>query len=146
MQVESASVDAEGLIKELEWTIDLQEAIRKDPKKNLQDYVRNDRGEGSITASMTRCGLLEDLCRRLLDASLIKHDDLDIIDVDQNMLEACEQTTQGFATAAQFLFEQEGRRVLAYKERYLLELLGANVYDTAMRRRQSVSSATMKRG
>jgi hypothetical protein len=123
------SVDPQDLTKEIEWVISLQEGIREDPKTNMADYVTKYRGQGSTTAFMSRCGLLEDLCIQLLNASVIKHGDKDSIVVDQTMVEDCERAAPCFAVTANSLFEEKAQRTLAYKERYLLELLGASIYD-----------------
>jgi hypothetical protein len=71
-----------------------------------------------------------------------QHGALDIIEVDQAMIEECEKTSPAFGTTARAIFEQKGRRALAYKERYLLDLLGASLYDAAVRRRTSTVERT----
>jgi hypothetical protein len=41
----SAPVDVDDMIKELEWTSDMQDVLRKDKKTNLRDYIELYRGQ-----------------------------------------------------------------------------------------------------
>lgn len=133
------SVNPGNLIAELEWTIALQEALRGEKKAKVQWDVDKHRGKESITSFMNKCGLLESLCNRLLRQGHIKHDGLEVVEVDQAAIEGYESTVPEFAQMASTIFQRKGLRVLAYRERHLLELLGASVYDAAVRRRQSIS-------
>merc|ERR1711981_558958 len=61
----SPSVSPDNLIRELEWTIALQEALSKEKKNKIKADVNLHRGKEPVTAFMNKCGLLESLCLKL---------------------------------------------------------------------------------
>jgi hypothetical protein len=139
-------VEPQNLIRELEWTIAVQDTLQKEKKNKTIVDVNVHRGEESITAFMSKCGLLEDLCLKLLWGGHIERGDVEIIEIDRMAIEDYEKNVPVFAQTASEILQKKGLRVLAYRERYLLELLGASVYDVAVRKEQAISRRESTRG
>jgi hypothetical protein len=144
----SPSVLPSDLIRELEWTIGLQEALLKAKKSKEVVDVNAYRGKDSITTFMSKVGLLESLCNRLLQSGVIQPsaNGKDVFQLDQLDIEKYEATVPTFAQTCSELLQEKGLRALAYRERHSLELLGASVYDAAVRRKESISRLETTRG
>lgn len=128
----------QDLIGELEWTIAVQDTLRKEKKARTIVDIDTYRAKESITTFMGKCGLLEDLCLKLLRGGHIRRDAVGIIEIDRMTIEGYEETVPVFTQTACELLQKKGLLVLAYRERHLLELLGASAYDTAVRREQAL--------
>lgn len=143
----SPSVNPDDLIRELEWTISMQVKLQDDKKsKRKSDAEAYRDARDSVTSFMNKCGLLEYFCMELLQTGLIEHKGEELIRVDQTALELYEEKVPTYAQIASLILQRKGQRALAYRERYLLELLGASVYDAAMRKRQAIPRKASTRG
>jgi hypothetical protein len=143
----SPSVNPGDLIRELEWTIALQNSLLQAKNEKRPMDVAQYCGKDSITAFMSKVGLLEYLALNLLRDGVINVDGSEVVvQVDQLAVEKYETTVPTFAQTASTLLQRKGLRVLAYRERHLLELLGASVHDAAVRRRESIFRLETARG
>jgi hypothetical protein len=140
------SIRPDDLIKELEWTIAVQAALMLEKKKKSSADVNGHRGQEPIVMFMSKCGLIEYLTSKLIDEGHIQHESKDVIRIDAAHLERLEQELPSFSLIASCVLQHKGTRALAYRERYLLELLGASVYDAAIRRQKEISYRQTTRG
>ena len=104
----------------------------------LGELVADPKSTSSVIDFLRRCNLFEDFCGRLLReapfASLVGSTPDGVVTISLATVNSVsDQFEPLILAAAQASFRETGQRMLKYKERYLLELLGASLYGRGKR-------------